>query len=160
MKRRIITLAAVVSLAGCVSQGPFPSLAVRPAELEDWSEEPVRIAPVAAEDAALGRQVAGLLAEARAGWRDFEADLAAAERAAAGAGAQGSDSWIAAQEALSRLEAARSRTGQAIEELHQLRRARADLPTSGADLAALDAAIAEAEAIAARAQQRIDRLSR
>lgn len=160
MKRRIIALAAAASLAGCVSQGPFPSLAPRPAELEDWSEEPVRTAPVVADDAALTTRILGLLAEARAGWRDFEADLGAAERAAAQAGAQGSDSWIAAQEALSRLEAARSRTDQAIEELHQLRRTRADAPSSPADLAALDAAIAEAEAIAARQQQRIDRLSR
>ena len=147
-------------LAGCVSQGPFPSLALRPAELEDWSEEPVRTAPAVADDAALGTRIAGLLAEARAGWRDFEADLPAAERAAAQAGAQGSDSWIAAQEALSRLEAARSKTDHAIEQLHELRRARADMPTSSGDRAALDAAITETEAIAARQQQRIDRLSR
>ncbi|MEA3042458.1 MAG: hypothetical protein QOJ53_1984 [Sphingomonadales bacterium] len=160
MKRRIITLAAAAWLAGCVSQGPFPSLAVRPAELEDWSEEPVRTAPAVADDAALRTRILGQLAEARAGWRDFEADLAAAERAAAQAGAAGSDSWIAAQEAQSRLEAARSRTEQAIEELQALRRARAEMPTSPADRAALDTAIAEAEAVAARQQQRIDRLAR
>jgi hypothetical protein len=147
-------------LTGCVSQGPFPSLAPRPAESEDWTEEPVRAAPAVADDPALRARVAELLAEARAGARESDADLGSAERAAAHAGAQGSDSWIEAQQAISRLEAAQARTGEALTELHQLRLARAGQPTSPADLAALDAAIAEAEAIAARQQQRIDRLSR
>jgi hypothetical protein len=162
MSRHGIGLGAVAAalLAGCVSQGPFPSLAPRPAEREDWSEEPVRTAPAVADDAALGARIASLRAEARAGWSAFEADLGAAERTAARAGAQGSDSWIEAQQALSRLEASRGRTMQAAEELHQLRLARAGAPTSAADLEALDTAIEEAGAIAARQQQRIDRLSR
>jgi len=161
MKRRIVTLgAAAALLAGCVSQGPFPSLAPRPAEMADWTEEPVRTAPTVADDEALGTRIAALLAGAREGRREFEADLAAAEQAAARAGGEGSDSWIEAQQALSRLEASRGRTMQAAEELHRIRLARAEVPTSPADLEALDAAIEAAAAIAAGQQERIDRLSR
>jgi hypothetical protein len=158
MKALPILLAALA--AGCVSQGPFPSLAPRPAESEDWTEEPVRAAPAVADDPALRARLATLLDEARAGAREFDADFGPAERAAAPAGGEGSDSWIEAQQAISRLEAAQARTGEALADLHQLRLEREGQPTSAADLAAFDAAIAAAEAIAARHQQRIDRLSR
>ena len=152
MNARPLLLALV--LAGCVSQGPFPSLAPRPAESEDWTEEPVRTAPAVADDPALRARAAALLDEARAGLRDFDADFGAAERAAAQAGSEGSDSWIEAQQAISRLDVARGRTGEALAGLHQLRLDREGQPTSAGDLAALDAAIA------ARQGQRTDRLSR
>ena len=158
MKASCILLAAL--LAGCVSQGPFPSLAPRPGEREDWTEEPVRAAPAVADDPALRARIAAPLEEARQGAREFDADLAPAERAAAHAGAEGSDSWIEAQQAISRVEAAQARTGEALTELHQLRLDRAGQPTSAADLAALDAAIRDLEAITDRQQQRLDRLSR
>lgn len=153
-----VVLAA--SLAGCVSQGPFPSLAPRPAEREDWTEEPVHEAPAVADDAALRTRLGALLAEAREGARAFAADLPAAERATANPGAEGSDSWIEAQQAISRLEAARGRTTGAATELHQLRLARTAQASSAADLAAIDAAIAEVEAIAERQQQQMDRINR
>lgn len=149
-----------ILLAGCVSQGPFPSLAPRPAEREDWTEEPVRTAPAVADDPALRTRIAALLEEARAGRRDFDADFGAAERAAARAGPEGSDSWIEAQQAVSRIEAAMARSGEALAALHQLRLESEARPASAADRAALDAAITEAEAIAAGERERIDRLSR
>jgi hypothetical protein len=153
-------LLAAALLCGCVSQGPFPSLAPRPAESEDWSEEPVRAIPAVADDSELGGRIAALLGEARGGQRAFAAEAPAAERAAARAGPRGSDSWLEAQQAISRLEAARGATGTALAELHALALARASAPTSEADQAALKAAIDEAEAIAARQQERIDRISR
>src|SRR4051812_22139542 len=145
MNGRFLGLAALlaVCLAGCVSRGPFPSLAPRPAEQEDWTEEPVHAAPTVADDAALRARIAAMLTLAHDGERAFAADLPAAERATAHVGAQGSDSWIEAQEAISRLQAARGRTDEAAAELHQLRLARSGAPTSAADLAALDAAIQE-----------------
>jgi len=146
-------------LAGCVSQGPFPSLAQREGE-QLAIEEPVREAPVVADDAALRTRIEALLGEAREGARRFDADFATAERLAARAGAIGSDSWIAAQEAISRLEAARGRTGDAAAELDQLSLARANLPTSAADQEALDEAIAEVARIAVNQQARTGRLSR
>ncbi|HEV2817560.1 MAG TPA: hypothetical protein VGW40_10135 [Allosphingosinicella sp.] len=158
MKARLILLTLL--LAGCVSQGPFPSLAPRLAEREDWTEEPVRAAPVVADDPALRERIAALRGEAQAGWRDFEADFPAAERASARAGQEGSDSWIEAQQAISRVEAAMARSGEAVAALHQLRLERQARPASTTDLAALDAAIEAAEAVVARERQGIDRLSR
>jgi hypothetical protein len=159
MKAYPLLLAAL--LAGCVSQGPFPSLAPRPAEREDWTGEPARPAPAAvADDPALRTRLAALLGEAREGARGFAADLDEAERAAARAGPEGSESWIEAQQAIARLETAQARTGEALAELHRLRLERETRPASAADLAALDAAVTEAEAIAARLQQQLDRISR
>ena len=136
MIRRSAFLAAALFLAGCAAQGPFPSLAPRPAELEDMSVEPVRPEPVVADDPALAERIAALTGEARAGWRAFEAEAGAAERAAAASGASGSDSWLAAQQALSRLEAARGRTMAARAALDELALERQGQPTSPARPAA------------------------
>lgn len=160
MKARfpVLALTLVACLAGCVSRGPFPSLALRPAEQEDWTEEPVHAAPAVADDAAVRTRIAALLAEAREGARAFEADLTASERATAHPGPEGSDSWIEAQQAISRLQASRGKTDDAATELHRLRLARSGQPTSAADLAALDAAIQEVGAIAERQQRQMDRV--
>src|SRR3954470_24572059 len=135
MNARFPILAALLAagLAGWGSQGPFPSLAPRPAEREDWTEEPVHAAPVVADDAALRRRIAALLGQAREGGRAFEADLPATERAVAHPGPAESDSWVEAQQAISRLEASRGRTTDAAAELHQLRLARGAAPTSATD---------------------------
>lgn len=157
---RFAALAAtMLALGACVSQGPFPSLAPRPGE-QVAIEEPVRDSPEPADDPALRSSVADLLEAARAGARAFDADVAAAETAAARAGAEGSESWMEAQQAVSRLEAARNRTAGAVDALHQLSLSRADLATSPADQRAIDSAIAEAERIAAAQQARIDRIRR
>ena len=150
-------LLLAVLLGACVSQGPFPSLAPREGE-QLAIEEPVREAPMVADDSALRTRIEAVLGEAREGARRFDADFATAERLAARAGAIGSDSWIAAQEAISRLEAARARTGNAAAELDQLSLTRANLPTSAADQQALDEAIAEVARINVNQQARVDRL--
>jgi len=155
MKR--LLLASALLLAGCVSDGPFPSLAPREAE-ELAIEEPERAPPVVADDEGLLAHVAARVADARIGAMAFERALGEAERAVARAGREGSDSWIEAQQAISRLEAARSYTTRAEADLDRLSLTRADLPTSAADQQALNAAIAEVAAIAAGQQARIDRL--
>jgi hypothetical protein len=147
------------ALAGCVTQGPFPSLAPREGETLPIAE-PVRTPAAVADDAALAARIEALLAQARHGMSAFDAAFGATARAAAAAGAAGSDSWIAAQVAISRLEAARTETTDAGAELDRLAEARADQPTSAADRAALAAAIAEADRLAAGQQLRIDRLRR
>src|SRR4051812_29009666 len=114
MNGRSFVLAAALAgcLAGCVSEGPFPSLAPRPAEQEDWAEEPEHSAPAVADDAALRARLSALIADAREGERRFEGDRPEAERATAHHAAQESDAWIEAQQAISRLEAARGRTDE------------------------------------------------
>jgi len=160
MNRAAIAFLALLPLAACLSQGPFPSLAPRPAELEDLSVEPVREAPVVADDAGLQAHVAARVGEARVGDMAFDRAFADAERAVARAGPQGSEGWVEAQQAISRLEAARTHTMQALADLHRISLERANLPTSAADQQMLEAAIAETEALAASQQQRIDRLRR
>src|SRR5438105_2374541 len=121
---RVLAIAAAALLAGCTTKGPFPSLAPRPDE-RLTIDEPVRAAPQIADDSALRVRINTLVAEARAGNAAFERDYDDAARTAARAGAAGSDSWMAAQQALSRVEAARGRTSDATAELHQLAVARA-----------------------------------
>jgi len=159
MNKRAALLAALAGalLAGCVTEGPFPSLAPRPDE-RLAIEEPVRETPIFADDPALRARIAGLLAEARQGERAFDAEYDMAARTAARSGPVGSDAWIAAQLSLSRVEAARGRTEDAAAELHQLALERADQPVSAADREALDAAIAAADALLAAQQARLQRL--
>jgi hypothetical protein len=155
-----LLLAAAAALAGCAAGGDYPSLALRPSENEDWTQAPVRAEPRVADDPALQRRLGELVAEAQAGARAFGADLPAARAAMAHAGAQGSESWVVAQQAYSRLEAARGRTDAAADQLQQLRVQRAGAATSAADLAAIDAAIAAVAALQGRQQGEMDRLSR
>ena len=150
--------AAAALLPGCVVQGPFPSLAPREAERADPTAEPVRTPPAVASDPALRARLTELIALARQGERDFEAAYGPAQAAAGAAGAQGTESWVSAQEAISRLEAARAETTRALADLDRLAIERADLPTNAEDHAALLAAIEQAAAIAAGQQSRIDRL--
>jgi hypothetical protein len=149
---------AALLLSGCVSQGPFPSLAPRPGEGMDLTVEPVRTPPVVAGDPALQARIAELLAIARNGARDFDSAYGTASRAARTPGPQGSDRWIEAQQALSRLEASRTDTTRALAELDALRLAQADRPTSAADQEALRAALEACERIADDQQARLDAL--
>lgn len=159
---RCFPLAAAASLllAGCATQGPFPSLARRPAEDIDMSIEPAREAPAVAPDAALRARIEALTDALRSGDRRFDGDYSATAGAARSTGPRGSESWVIAQQAISRLEASRAQTMAALADLNQLRLERADLPTSEEDQAALETAIAFGERIAAEQQTRIDRLRR
>jgi hypothetical protein len=152
-----LSLLLAGALAGCVTGGPFPSLAQREGETLPI-EEPVRTPAAVADDAALHARIEALVAQARHGMDAFDAAYGPAGRAAAGSAPEGSDRWIAAQQAISRLEAARAETTEAAAELDRLSQARADAPTSTADRDALAQAIAEAERIAANQQDRLNRL--
>lgn len=153
---RLFLLGAIgAGIAGCVSQGPFPSLAPRPGEGEISLAEPVHPTPVVADDDALRRQIAELLAQARAGDRAFAAAYDDAATAVARAGPSGADSWVGAQEALTRLEAARGDTPAALSALDRLGTEHSDQPTSPGDFAAIQAATAEADRIAGAQNARI-----
>ena len=148
----------IALLVSCAPAGEFPSLAMRPEERMVSVGEPVRPRVEAPSDPALRQQAANLLAEGREGAQRFEADLPAAERAIRNPGGMGSASWVSAQQALSRLEAARNQTTTALASLDRLSTERADLPTNSEDHALLLEAMAELERIAAAQQVRIDGL--
>jgi len=152
-----LALLSVPLLAGCAASGPFPSLSPRPAEQLSM-DEPVRVAPVVAEDPQLRALVAGLAADARSGQAAFVAALGAARSRVGAAGGSGSDSWIEAQQAISRIEAARAATVGALAELDALSIARANVPTNRDDFSALMAAVESAAALARDQQAEIDRL--
>jgi hypothetical protein len=149
---------ALFWLAGCAAGGGFPSLAPRPIERELAVERPTTPAPETATDPALGARVAALVRQARAGDSAFEAALAGARSAAAGAGSEGSDGWIAAQAAVSRVEAARAEVVTALAELDRIGLDRARQPTNAGDWAMVNSALADVQAIADRQHEQLEQL--
>ncbi len=155
---RRAALLCAAALAGCVAEDDFPSLAQRPAELNVSLEEPLHPAVEVPSDPALRSRLVELRRQAHEGERSFAAAIGSTEAQLGRAGAAGSESWVEAQQALSRLEATREATMRALAELDQLAIGRAEVPTSSEDFAALNAAIAEVERLAVSQQQRWDRL--
>jgi hypothetical protein len=137
--------------------GPYPSLAPRAAEAIDPRVEVVRPVNNRPAAAALTSRLAALIAQARSGDADFAPAASAAERLSASAGARQSESWIAAQEALSAAIAARHPTALAQADIDSL--AASAIQSQGGmapnDLAAIDRAAEEVKAIAARQTERI-----
>jgi hypothetical protein len=128
-------------VAGCSRSAlDPPSLAPRAAESID-PRLPVEHKLVEKPaDPNLRRQLDALVAEARAGDGAFQTALGPAERAASAAGAAQSEGWIAAQEALSALEAARAPTARAVASIDALT---GDRIHSVGDLGASDRAMIE-----------------
>lgn len=151
-------LAAVAVLSACVAEDGFPSLAPRPGERDLSTEEPERQRVQVADDAALRGRIADLREEAAEGQRAFAAEFPAAAAAVAAAAARETDSWVSAQQALSRLEAARTPISRTMAELDRLAIDRAGEPTSDADFALIREAIADVARIAAGQQERMDAL--
>lgn len=134
-------------IAGCATGGDFPSLAPRPVEQLPF-EEPIKVDPPVAPDPALRNRALGLLAEARAGDGAFEAAYAEAQGRVRGAGGAGTDSWVQAQEAISRVEAARLRTTTALADLDLLVSENSDDPVNDALWAEIEEARRAAQALA------------
>ena len=152
-----IVLAVLVASA-CAAPGPYPSLAPRPAEKLNPDADERRPTPQP-DDPALAADIDRLAATARAGAAEFDAALPAAEAAAGAAGGTGSDSWIDAQQALSRLESARAQTTAALADLDRLAVERTSAGTLGEnDRVRLQAAVAEVQALADAQSDRLRRL--
>ena len=159
LPRLLIALpATALALAGCVASDGFPSLAPRPAERIVSVQEPVHPPVDVPSDPALRARIAELEREAAEGDRAFDAAFGSTEAAVSAAGAQASDSWVEAEQALSRLEGTRAPTTRALAELDRLALERAEMSTNAQDFAAINAALASVDAVAARQQQRWDRL--
>ncbi|MET1110230.1 MAG: hypothetical protein ABWX67_01745 [Allosphingosinicella sp.] len=157
-----LSLAALPLLAlaaGCAAPGPYPSLAPRPAEkayAEDAEERKPTPQP---DDPALAGEIDRLLAEAKAGAAEFDSAFPGAQAAASAAGAAGSDGWIEAQQALSRLESARARTTAALADLDRLAVERTGAGTLGSgDSERLRRATEEMQALADAQADRLQRL--
>jgi hypothetical protein len=157
-----LVLASLAMASGCAAPGPFPSLAQRPAEREYAAERVDAPKPPPAplpDDPAVAARVGALVAEARAGDAEFDRAYASAAAAAGRAGGPGSDSWVEAQQALSRATAAQAGTGKALADLDAYSTQRAQAGgLSAADMNRLREAGAQVQAIAEGQHARIDRL--
>jgi hypothetical protein len=157
LRAPLFSLLPALAAAACAAPGPYPSLAPRPAETAYTSEDERQPTPQP-DDPALGREIDRIAGEARTGAAEFDSALPAAEAAANRAGATGSDSWVEAQQALSRVEAARARTTAALADLDRLGVERSSAGTLGeGDRERLRSATAEIQALA---DAQLDRLRR
>jgi hypothetical protein len=149
------------TFAACSTpEGTAPSLAPRAAEAIDPRVPVVNPEPSQPVDAGLAAHLAALLDQVQAGDAAFRDATAAAERAADGAGAPRSESWISAQQALSAAMAARGPTTRALGDIDGL--AATALATKGgmsaADLAAIRSAAARASEVDRTQANRIEAL--
>jgi Meckel syndrome type 1 protein len=152
-------LGASLAAAACAPGGPYPSLAPRPIEKAMADSEELPEPAAVPDDAGLPARIEALAAQARRGETEYQAALPEAREAASKAGPSGSDSWIMAQQALSRLEAARATTGGALADLDALTLAEGSArQLSPADRERLETATRQAQALAERQRAEIVRL--
>jgi len=156
-------IAGALALAACSSgDGRYPSLAPRAAEAIDPRLPVVRPMNDRPVSASLASQLASLVAQARGGDAAFGPAIANAEQLSSAAGARQSESWIAAQEALSAAVAARKPTAMALSDIDALG-ANALQQQGGIapnDLSAIQSAGAEVAKIASEQTDRIDAIQR
>ncbi|MFM7027182.1 MAG: hypothetical protein ACKOXK_00700 [Chakrabartia sp.] len=110
-------------LAGCAAPGTFPSLNPRPIEAKAADLLAPKDVPAAAprpSDPAVARQIDSAVTAARATMDAFEASASRATSAVAAAGPAESESWIAAQMAVSEAEHQRGPVKAALAELDSL----------------------------------------
>lgn len=158
---RLLSLIVLLTLAsGCARRDGFPSLAPRAAELAANAAAVPPPPPVLLpSDADRRKRLADAVQRAQSSQSAFDTALAKARSAVSSAGSKGSEGWIAAQLAVSRLEITRGETGEA---LALIDRERVALFASGpsADEAALNAAHDQALAIDQAQEQAVRELVR
>lgn len=160
--RSFLPTVAIGLLVACSmpSAGPEPSLAPRPAEAIDPRVPIPADVPAGEADPALVGRLNELVTQVRAGVPAFEARLGEATRLAARAGPEASESWVAAQSALSRLVEQYGVTTRAAADIDGLAAQRLETQKwiAPADQAAIGSAQAEVAEINARQAGAIDRL--
>jgi hypothetical protein len=160
--RCLVSLLAVSLVAACSAPhaGPPSSLAARPAEVIDPRLPIASESPTGAANAELAGQLAAQVEAARSGVSSFNARQEVAERLAAGAGPIASESWVAAEQALSLLVEQYGVTTRAAANIDELGSSRLQRERwiSPADQRAIAAAAAEVAAISDSQAGAIDRL--
>ena len=153
---RRLSIFALILLSTAAEAAP-PSLAKRPVEDRSMAEPVREVTPPAPADAALAARIAELVGRAEGGQRAFAELLPRARTAASGAGGEGSESWIAAQQLLTALESARAPNTSALSDIDTLIMTRLN---GGGEvgLAELQAADARLSALAEAQQQELDTL--
>lgn len=147
MSRPLILLCSML-LAGCASNGAFPSLAPRP--IEKAGAEDAAPAPLpAGVDAGLAKRLAAIEEAGEAGHRSFIEQAMAARSVVgqASGAATGSEQWVAAQTAYSRADSARGVLLSVLADLDAVRREQIDSPNA-ANYATAAATAARLEALA------------
>jgi hypothetical protein len=118
---RFLILLPMLALAACSAPGgPYPSLQPRAAERTDPRlpvERPINDRPVTG---GLAARLSALVEQARSGSAAFDGAADLAEHLSAAAGPPRSESWIAAQEALTAAIAARSPATDAIGDIDEI----------------------------------------
>ncbi|MFY9351380.1 hypothetical protein [Sphingobium sp.] len=158
--RRLLAALALL-LSGCAgAPETYPSLAKRPIESAPVADVAPPPAPVPA-DAALSAEIASYVEQADKGAAAFDAAHDKADRAvrAAAGAAVSSDAWVAAQVAISALEAARNDSVSALASLDTLYVQRSNAVADGkatGGLDDIDAARAAALSLVDQQNDRID----
>lgn len=121
---RTSPLALILALSACgATSTTEPSLAHRPAENIDPRVPVPNDIPSAVADAGLSTQLAALVASARSGVAEYERRASETRSLADRAGPMASESWVSAQQSLSRL----------VEQQGVIARAAADVDKIAAD---------------------------
>lgn len=164
LRRSISSLALfLASCAGSATSGGYPSLAKRPIESGVAVSQPVTPPEQAAPDPALDADIGRLKEQSQRGATRFDqAYPRAQERAKAAArAAVSSEAWVAAQGAISELEAARNDSVSALAALDTLYVTRVDAVANGTaqgGAEATDAARREALAVVDAQNDKLDAL--
>ncbi|HKX92190.1 MAG TPA: hypothetical protein VJM15_07175 [Sphingomicrobium sp.] len=160
--RTLLALPILTVLAACAGPVAPPSLLPRAAEAIDPRLPVVRPINDRPVRPALASRLAELVGLARSGDAAFRPAVETAERLAAAAGERQSESWIAAQEALSAAIAARSPTALALGEIDALGadKLQAQGGLAPNDLEAIKAAAADVGAIDRRQAETIAKIQR
>ena len=160
---RLAICLSVLALSACAAPGgPYPSLQPRAAEAVDPRVPVVRPLNERPVSALLAARLAALVEQAQSGDAAFDGAMTSAERLAAAAGAAQSETWIAAQEALTAAIAARRPTATALGDIDEI--AATSLQTNRGiapnDLAAIQSAAAEVGTLDRRQAERVDAIQR
>jgi hypothetical protein len=152
----------MLAAASCSTVKDAPSLAPRPSENIDPRLPVADTSASVPADAALAAQLAALVQAAGGATARFEVAIARAEQLAGVAGPRQSDSWVAAQQALSAAVAERYPVTRALADIDALATARVvgGGQLSQADQQAVREAGAGVEAINARQAARVAAVQR